>query len=151
MLVYISNIKGDYDKTMNQTTYEKEVNFSELKGKTLKSIDINNQYGDVITFTTIDNEVFRMYHNQSCCEEVYIEDVCGELNLLLDKPILLAEEIVHEKEEDPGKEGDEYYTWTFYRLATIEGYVTIRWYGSSNGFYSERVDFYKIVEEEKLI
>ena len=137
---------------MNQTTYEKEVNFSELKGKTLKSIDINHQYGDVITFTTTDNEVFRMYHNQSCCEEVYIEDVCGELNLLLDKPILLAEEIVHENKEDPGKdENDTSYTWTFYRLATIEGYVTIRWYGSSNGFYSERVDFYKLEKHKKLI
>ncbi|MNF10300.1 hypothetical protein D3C80_2111960 [compost metagenome] len=51
----------------------------------------------------------------------------------------MAEEISQDDEK-----ASERGTWTFYKLATLQGYVTIRWYGSSNGYYSESVDFINI-------
>lgn len=110
--------------------------FEILQGKTLTNI-LNT--GDELIFTTTEEEVFKMLHYQDCCEYVYIEDIIGELDWLVGSPILMAEE-VSEKDEKAGESG----TWTFYKLATINGYVTIRWYGESNGYYSEDVDFVRV-------
>jgi|SRR5690625_1132090 len=111
------------------------VGIDSLLGKVIK--DIHNE-DDVIKFTTTDNEEFYMFHEQDCCESVYIEDINGDLTDLIGSPILLAEEVT--------ELGDDYYgtfTWTFYKIATIDGSVTIRWYGSSNGYYSESVSIIK--------
>lgn len=113
------------------------MNIEVLKGKIIKSID---KYDDELIFHISDNESYKMYHCQNCCESVEIEDIYGELDWLIDSPILMAEERSDEEESYA-----ESSTWTFYELATIKGAVTIRWYGSSNGYYSESVDFERIL------
>jgi len=120
--------------------------FEDLKGETLIQID-----GDIgseeITFITDKNEKYMLYHEQDCCESVYVEDIIGDKNDLLETPILSAEESTNVNETPKGCPEDpfaEYFTWTFYKLSTIKGSVTIRWFGESNGYYSESVDFCKI-------
>jgi hypothetical protein len=109
-----------------------------LLDKTIVNI---NDSSDEIIFTLDNGDKYRMYHQQDCCERVYVEDVIGNFSDLLNSPITKAEESSSSySSEDSYTCG----TWTFYHLATVNGYVTIRWLGTSNGYYSERVDFVKI-------
>lgn len=112
-------------------------NITDLLGKTI--IDITNDCDEEIIFKTKDGKTFKMYHEQDCCEYVRIEEIIGNLADLINSQILMAEE-VSQKDENASGSG----TWTFYKLASIQGYVTIRWYGSSNGYYSESVNFVEI-------
>ena len=122
------------------------MNFNILKGLTITSIDGLEYDSAEVIFTTSEGRRFEMSHSQDCCERVSIEDVCGDVNDLLNSPILLAEEIT--SDEDPVDVNKEYhddlYCWTFYKLSTFKGDVTIRWYGESNGYYSVGVDFEEI-------
>ncbi len=112
------------------------VEVSQLIGKTLASIV--GMERDQLDFTTESGEVYRMEHFQDCCEVVNLEEVVGELNDLVGSPILMAEKVT---EEAMGAQSS---TWTFYKFATLKGYVTLRWFGSSSGYYSEEVDFHRI-------
>lgn len=114
--------------------------FSELKGLQLKSV---HRYGDdVLVFVADNGREFRMDHSQDCCESVHIEDICGDLDDLIGSPILEAEE--SSNSDNPPRPTQESHTWTFYKLGTIKGSVTIRWLGESNGYYSESVDFHEV-------
>ena len=91
---------------------------SKLLGKTI--VKINNTI-DEIHIACEDGSEFRMYHSQNCCESVYVERIDGNLNDLLNTPILQAEEKTNDN--DDSSKGDECFLWTFYTLATIRGYV----------------------------
>jgi hypothetical protein len=108
--------------------------FEDLVGKTLTEIVVSDDK-ERITFTDSEGKQYQMYHSQDCCESVSLEDINGDLKDLLNTPILAA------AESSSSSEYNESSTWTFYNLATEKGYVTIRWYGNSNGYYSESVDF----------
>lgn len=116
---------------------------SELLGKTLTSVTRDGV--KEIIFAT-DNAKWRMYYEPDCCASAEIEDIVGDLEDLVGSPILMAEAVTNSdnpKTYDGGY-ADESHTWTFYKLATAKGYVTIRWYGSSNGYYSETASFSRV-------
>jgi len=124
--------------------FNNRVKFEILKGKTLTEMKINEPDG-LIEFKCSDGSEYRQYHESECCECVNIEDVCGEVENLIGTPILLAEEVFSDK--NPKSEHEESFTWTFYKLVTFKGAVTIRWYGSSNGCYSETASLYEVKKE----
>jgi hypothetical protein len=118
------------------------IDFSCLQGKTLVNVQGLEQGSDKVTFICTDGAEFVMYHSQDCCECVDIDDVCGDVEDLKNAEILVAAERTSlENPEGVKKEDQDSFTWTFYILSTNKGSVTIRWYGESNGYYSESVDF----------
>lgn len=117
----------------------------DLLGLTLISVEVNKE-NDEILFKTDSGRTFKMYHSQDCCENVSIEDINGDLTDLIGNPLTLSEEYDNEEyiNNRVVPEYEESFTYTFYRFATIKGYVDIRWYGSSNGYYSESVSFIEV-------
>ena len=123
--------------------FEEDVDFEVLIGKTIKEI---KEFPNELLFITDDGK-YLMKHDQECCESVYLEDVCGDLTDLIGSEIVTAK--VTTNSDMPPLDDDDSYTWTFYDLATIHGAVTFRWYGTSNGYYSEEVGFYKINDDKE--
>ena len=124
-----------------------DVLFADLKGRTILEISGACDKSEAIGFKMENGEEFVLLHCRDCCEGVWVEDVAGDVADILGSPILLAE-AVSNGDRDAVNDGplDEYdssFTWTFYKLATIKGSITIRWYGTSNGYYSESVEFFR--------
>ena len=126
--------------------FPEDVNVEELKGKTMLKIDVLKESNEIL-FYADDDKIYKMYHCQDCCEDVEIDDICGNIDDLIGSPLLMAEEITNE-DKGARSEYDDSYTWTFYKFATVNGYVTIRWYGQSNGYYSESVDIIEVKKED---
>ena len=113
--------------------YDKHVNVSDMLGKTFSRV-----YADEETVTFQNDEVrYVLYHSTDCCESVVVEEIIGDLDDLEGWPLLISRE--DHDADGPELPKEESYTWTFYNFATFKGYVTIRFLGTSNGYYSEDV------------
>lgn len=122
---------------MHRKIINYSANVEALLGKTLVNIEVIDN--DEIVFTASDGTRWLMYHYQDCCESVTIDDVNGEWKDLIGTPLLMAEESSSYGDVDDGSA-----TWTFYKFGTVKGYVTLKWYGESSGYYSESVDFARL-------
>lgn len=112
--------------------YSNHVDVSEMLGKTFSRVIADDE---TVTFEN-DEVRYVLYHNQDCCESVVVEEIIGDLEDLENLPLLIARE---DSNADGPELNEESYTWTFYNFATYKGYVTIRFLGTSNGYYSEDV------------
>lgn len=105
--------------------------------------------GSDVRFHHNENSYFAIFHEQDCCEDVDLYDVIGDLDDLVGSPILMAEEVTDQTHPLLEKT-DESFTWTFYRFATIKGHVLLRWFGTSNGYYSESMTVGAYTNDELL-
>jgi hypothetical protein len=112
-----------------------DVDFSELNGKTIRSVLGCKKGSEEIFIQCTDGSTFHLYHSQDCCEYVQVEDVTGDPADLGGAYVTVAEESYNKGEES----WCESSTWTFYKIQTPKGDLTIRWLGESNGYYSESV------------
>ena len=112
--------------------YDSRCEITEIVGKTFTRVESTD---DEVNFWAEPKTLsFSLFHNQDCCEHVYLEDVVGDLADLENTPILVAEE-ASSRNLPPLHPYEESHTWTFYKFSTIKGSVTLRWYGRSNGYY----------------
>jgi hypothetical protein len=125
--------------------YKYGAKIGSMVGKVMVSAKAEN---DELTFTDGEGNRYIFAHEQGCCESVEIESIEGDLDDLIVFPILLAEEV--SSDLGPKSKYDDSYTWTFYKFATIRGTVVVRWYGTSNGYYGEDVDFFIIPSKEAV-
>jgi hypothetical protein len=136
-----------YLKKFNEGYSEENwnIDISDMIGKSVQHIEVGDK--TEITFYCFDNDGsevrYTMYHDQDCCENVYLEDIVGDLEDLYVGKIIKAEEVTNRNDPPPAEGSDESYTWTYYNLATIEGYIQFRWFGTSNGYYSESMNILK--------
>ena len=139
-------------KIPDYCTPERQMSFDTLVGKTLTSVKVSKGDEEIV-FVCDNGDQFMLWHEQDCCERVTVDDICGDWEEILNSPILKAEETTNTPDgfvdpylpKGPECSYTDSYTWTFYRITTMLGRVVIRWYGTSNGYYSERVSFCKLV------
>ena len=116
----------------------KENKLSELEGKTIKQIKGLKKYSEEVRILTECGRTYLFYHEQECCEIVTLED------FELSAPSLDGAVILSANEESSYNDSNEYgetSTWTFYKIGTSKGELWMRWFGRSNGYYSEAVNF----------
>ena len=117
---------------------------SDLINKTMVRVEQTEVVGeDALVMETDDGMVYTFAHSRDCCESVTIESITGDLSDLVGSPLTMAEESSQDGKEAglafPGEYTPDSSTWTFYKFATIKGYVDVRFFGESNGYYSESV------------
>jgi hypothetical protein len=127
---------------------ESPIAFDQLIGLTLSEVLQAEKGSSMIMLISACGRAFRMYHYDLCSEEVSLDDVDGDISDIVGSPITLAEKTISPDTPDDAQDRltQLSQTWTFYRIGTVKGMVVLRWFGESNGYYSEEVDFVELTE-----
>lgn len=93
-----------------------------------------------VRFVFHDGTEVRMYHTQECCEYVVLED----FEDLKAEDLVGCRIVEFEAATKSGGNLYEEHQWTFYNIRTTGMDVNLRWFGSSNGYYSTSVSVERV-------
>ena len=110
--------------------------FELVKGKTVVEVMGLKKQEEFVTLKLDDNSEIEFYHEQDCCENVWLEDFEFSGKSIIGAKILDVILVSENREDTNGGS----MTWTFYKIQTDKGELFMRWCGESNGYYSEDVD-----------
>lgn len=131
-----------------------KTNFFDMIGCKIESVKVDKNK-ETTTFCFEDEKrVARFYHEQDCCEEVYIyqtnideschgKTIVSIVELIGDEYATKNEQqtVIHDKEKHKTVPY-ECETWTRYEIELDDGSkMFMLWHGVSNGYYSESVNF----------
>jgi hypothetical protein len=118
-----------------------------LDGRTVKNVYVSDD-AFTLEIDDVNYPFVHFYHRQSCCEDVKIEDIVGgKLSELVGQKMYHCELVEQDNEDSSfvAKEDVNYITsatWSFLKLNTLKDSITVRWWGESNGYYSETISIY---------
>jgi hypothetical protein len=97
------------------------------------------RFNDKVIFIFANGCFFTIAHEQEVTEDVTLVDMNGDLDDFIFYPLLLCEtRTSNVPEEQLTRDSSE--TWTFHTLRCLGGSLDLRWFGSSNGYYSETAE-----------
>lgn len=146
--IYGLNYESIYESTITSEIFGEESNISSIS---LADRQTTGDKDTVIIGLENGNQVI-LTHDADCCESVYLidedKDNYQSLRDLVGNKLLKIEIKSNSDESllQPDPSGDVYipmsFLWTFVTLYTDKDVVQLRWFGESNGYYSEEVDVY---------
>lgn len=110
-----------------------------LKNEKISGITGAHEGSECVVFLLESGKSVMFEHIQDCCESVSLESIDGSVSAAIGETILSAHEVV-DKYGQPAPEYSESWTKTWYTIRTQSTTLVFRWHGSSNGYYSERVE-----------
>lgn len=125
----------------DQTPVERRTTISDIVGEVLAYIDTDESNSEIL-LTTASGRRFKIHHVQSCCESVRLIRVDGQFITLV------GHVLIEVCREENARYDFERNTWTMATALTfrVDGSTVVsRWFGESNGMYSESIDITELV------
>ena len=91
--------------------YERSCDIKDMIGKKITGIYYDEENFQIRT----DDCVYAFYHNQGCCASFYLTQVDGISDKLIGSRIVIAEEVIDEKDTEYG-----HITWSFYSQGILK-------------------------------